>query len=138
MLAGTFNLIMAQRLVRTICPHCKAKTSIKDDPRYILAKKSFIDFDKEELKKEIIKRKITQEEWDLFIKEGMAYEGTGKDPKTGEVCPVCEGKKYKGRMGIFEFMEYTEDLKAMILNGKSAYEIEKEALKKGMINLERD
>jgi type II secretory ATPase GspE/PulE/Tfp pilus assembly ATPase PilB-like protein len=35
-------------------------------------------------------------------------------------------------------MDYTDDLKTMILDGKSAFEVEKYALSKGMINLERD
>ncbi len=138
MLAGTFNLVMAQRLVRTVCPHCKVKVNKKDDPQYAIAKKTFTNFDKEALKKEIISRWITQQERDDFIKEGTLYEWTGKDPKTGEVCPVCEGKKYKWRIGIFEFMDYHDALKEMILAGKSAYEIERRALEKGMINLERD
>jgi len=138
MLAGTFNLVMAQRLIRTICPNCKTKVSKKDDPKYNYAKKSFTNFDKEALKNEIIKRWITQQQRDEFIKEGLVYQGSWKDPKTWEVCQVCDGKWYKWRIWIFEFMDYNEHLKSMILAWKSAFEIEKEALKKWMINLERD
>lgn len=138
MLAGTFNLIMAQRLVRTICPTCKAKASVAEDPKYIYAKRSFANFDKEALKKEIVSRGITQEQWDDFIKNGIAHIGTGKDPQTGDVCATCEGKGYKWRTALYEFMDYTDELKEMILQEKSAYEIEKFALSKGMINLERD
>jgi type II secretory ATPase GspE/PulE/Tfp pilus assembly ATPase PilB-like protein len=29
MLAGTFNVVMAERLVRKVCYHCKTQTSIK-------------------------------------------------------------------------------------------------------------
>jgi type II secretory ATPase GspE/PulE/Tfp pilus assembly ATPase PilB-like protein len=35
-------------------------------------------------------------------------------------------------------MDYTEELKNMLLNGKSVFEIENYALQNGMINLERD
>jgi len=138
MLAGTFNLVMAQRLTRSICHNCKQQVSVKEKPEYKYAKKNFINFDKDALKKEIISRGISQQERDMFIKEGIVYEGTWKDPKTGEICPICEGKKYKWRIWLFEFMDYTDDLKEMILNDKAAYEIEKYALQKWMINLERD
>jgi len=138
MIAGTFNLVMAQRLCRTICPNCKIKINAKNDPKYEYAKKSFLNFDKEQLKNEIIKRGITQKEWDQFIKEGIVSQGSGKDPQTGEVCKVCNGKGYKGRTGIFEFMDFNDEIKELILKGKSAFEVEKIALQKGMINLERD
>ena len=35
-------------------------------------------------------------------------------------------------------MELTDDIKTMLIQDKTAYEIEKYALSKGMINLERD
>jgi type II secretory ATPase GspE/PulE/Tfp pilus assembly ATPase PilB-like protein len=71
MLAGTFNLVMAQRLVRTICPNCKTKVSLKDDPKYLYARKTFNNFEKEALKKEIISRGITQTQRDGFINDGI-------------------------------------------------------------------
>jgi type II secretory ATPase GspE/PulE/Tfp pilus assembly ATPase PilB-like protein len=71
MLAGTFNLVMAERLVRKVCDHCAAKVSIKDDPKFTYAKESFRNFDKVLLKKEIASRHITQEERNDFINEGL-------------------------------------------------------------------
>jgi type II secretory ATPase GspE/PulE/Tfp pilus assembly ATPase PilB-like protein len=35
-------------------------------------------------------------------------------------------------------MDYTDEIKSMILQGKSTFEIERYALQKGMVNLERD
>lgn len=138
MVVGTFNLIMAERLSRKICEHCKIQTSVKDDPKYIFAKESFRNFDKEALKKEVLSRGITQQQRNDFITNGLMYTGSGKDPKTGEVCPVCGGSGYKGRIGIFEMMDYTAEIKSMLLEGKSAFEVENIALQKWMINLERD
>jgi type II secretory ATPase GspE/PulE/Tfp pilus assembly ATPase PilB-like protein len=82
MLAGTFNLVIAQRLGRRVCPHCAAKISMKDDAKYQYAKQTFQHFDKEILKKEILARGITQEEWTDFFTNGYITQGTGKDPKT--------------------------------------------------------
>lgn len=138
MLVGTFNLVMAERLVRRVCDHCKIQTSVKDTPQYTYAKESFRNFEKEALKKEILSRNINQQQWNDFINNGMIYIGSGKDPKTGEKCPICGGSGYKGRVGLFEMMDYTDELKKLLLEGKSSFEVESVALERGMINLERD
>ena len=82
MVVGTFNLVMAERLIRRVCDHCKTQISVKDDPKYIFAKESFRNFDKEALKKEIISRGINQKQRNDFINESAIYIGTGKDPTT--------------------------------------------------------
>jgi len=138
MLTGTFNLVIAIRLARKICPNCKTTQSIGDDKKFLYAKDSFKNFNQDLLKKEILARNITQEQRDDFIQKGIMNIGTGKDPTTGETCPVCGGSGYKGRVGMFELMDYTEELKSMLLDGKSVFDIEKYALQNGMINLERD
>lgn len=138
MLAWTFNLVMAQRLCRTNCEHCKTKISIKDNPKYEYAKKSFHNFEKELLKKEIISRWITKEQRDSFINDWMVYVWTGKDPETWSTCQYCKWSWYKWRTWLYELMDYSDDLKKMLLEWKSAFEIEDYALKNWMINLERD
>jgi len=80
---------MAERLARRVCEHCKIQISAKDDPKYKFAKESFRNFDKEALKKEILSRGINQQQWNDFINNTMVYVGSGKDPKTGDQCPVC-------------------------------------------------
>lgn len=71
MLAGTFNLVMAERLVRKVCDHCKAQVNIKEDPKFNYAKESFRNFDKELLKKEVMSRNISEQQWNDFINNGM-------------------------------------------------------------------
>jgi len=138
MIAGTFNLVMAQRLCRKICPNCIQQKNVKNEPEFKYVKKSLANFDKEKLKKEIILRNITQEQRDNFINKGIMSYGSWIDPKTQKVCSTCNWKGYKGRMWLFEFMDYDDTLKQLILDWKSAFEIEQIALKKGMISLERD
>lgn len=138
MLAGTFNVVMAERLARTVCPHCKAPFSVKWTEQHRFAVESFKNILPELLKKEIIKRNITQEQRNSFINDGMIMKWTGKDPETWEVCPVCNWSWCKWRLWLFEMMDYTDELKSLLLSGKSAFEIEEYALKHGMINLERD
>ncbi len=138
MLVGTFNLVMAERLTRKVCSNCKTQTSAKENPKYKFAKESFRNFDKDALKKEILNRGITQQQRDDFINNAMVYTGTGKDPISGEKCPLCWWSGYKGRVGLFEMMDYTDEIKNLLLEGKSSFEVESVALQKGMINLERD
>ncbi len=137
MLAGTFNLVMAERLVRKVCDHCKTQVSIKEDPKYIYAKESFRNFDKDLLQKEVVSRKITEKQRNDFINDGLVTVWTGKDA-TGEKCSVCGGSWYKGRIGLFEMLDFNSEVKNLILADKPALDIENYALSKGMINLERD
>ena len=138
MLAGTFNLVMAQRLARRVCQYCKVQVNIKDTPQYIYAKDSFKNYDEEALRKEIAFRKITQKQRDDFMVEGLINIGSGKDPETKEICTHCSGTGYKWRIGLYEMLDFNENIKSMIMDGRSAIEVENFALSKGMINLERD
>lgn len=138
MVAGTFNLVMAQRLSRKVCTMCRQQVNIKESQLRLDAKESFATMDKEALKKEIIQRWITQEQRLQFINEWLVWKGTGKDPTSGETCSMCGWSWAKWRVGVFEMMEYSDDIKQMLIEGKGAIEIEKFALQKGMINLERD
>jgi type II secretory ATPase GspE/PulE/Tfp pilus assembly ATPase PilB-like protein len=69
MLAGTFNLVMAERLARRVCYNCKSTKTILEDPKFIYARESFRNFNKDLLKKEINKRGITQEQRNNFIQK---------------------------------------------------------------------
>jgi type IV pilus assembly protein PilB len=50
---------------------------------------------------------------------------------------VCNNTGYKGRVGLYEVMEITDDLRELILVGASALELRKKALEQGMIPLRR-
>ncbi len=55
------------------------------------------------------------------------YYGTG--------CTKCSGTGYKGRIALYETMLMSEELKEFVLNGASAAEVKREALRQGMISL---
>ena len=71
MLAGTFNLVMAQRLGRKLCSHCQLDISVVDNPQYADAKECFVNYDKTALKKEIISRGISVDMRNKFIQKGV-------------------------------------------------------------------
>ena len=137
MVAGTFNLVMAQRLVRKVCTQCQHTTCIKDTPRRKDAVDAFRGLDANILKKEIVSRGLTPEQWKNFVTDWNITEWSGLDD-SGQKCSLCGGSGYKWRMWVFEMMEYTDEIRNQLIWGKTAYEIENYALSKGMINLERD
>ena len=69
MVAGTFNLVIAQRLARKNCSKCSMPFDVKSDSRWIHAKRAFMNFDKDRLTKEIQSRNITKEQWLNFFSE---------------------------------------------------------------------
>jgi type IV pilus assembly protein PilB len=58
-------------------------------------------------------------------------------PKRGKGCDRCNGTGYKGRVGLYEVMEITEELRELILVGASSLELKRKAVDEGMITLRR-
>ena len=55
----------------------------------------------------------------------------------GRGCSTCNNRGYKGRVGFYEVMEITDELRELILVGASALELKKKAVEQGMITLRR-
>lgn len=102
------NLIIAQRLVRKLCHHCR----------------------KEIILEESLAQKINKR---LSLNIGLSniklYEPTG--------CEACING-YKGRIGIFEILEVDKNIIQLITDGRGEIEIEKQAVEKGFINMQED
>jgi type IV pilus assembly protein PilB len=60
-------------------------------------------------------------------KQLKTYKGRG--------CQTCNNTGYKGRVGLYEVMEVTDDMRELILIGASALELRKKAIDDGMITL---
>ena len=63
------------------------------------------------------------------VKKVKVYKGQG--------CTTCNNRGYKGRVGLYEVLEITDELRELILVGASALEIKKKAVEQGMISLRR-
>lgn len=100
--------VLAQRLVRVLCPRCKEEVEITY--RELLA--SFPD----------------------FPHEGKSLDDTIKvyRPKG---CIACSNTGYKGRMGVFEFLTITNEMRELILRRAGVAEIKELAIKQGMHTL---
>jgi type IV pilus assembly protein PilB len=53
----------------------------------------------------------------------------------GRGCPSCNDTGYKGRIGLYEVMEITDEIRELILIGASALELRKKSIEDGMISL---
>jgi len=56
-------------------------------------------------------------------------------PVRGAGCEKCNGTGYKGRIGLYEVMEITDEIRELILVGASAIELRRKAAEEGMISL---
>ena len=53
----------------------------------------------------------------------------------GKGCSICNNTGFKGRVGLYEVMEITDELRELIIIGASAMELRKKAIELGMITL---
>ena len=73
-----------------------------------------------------------------LVAAGMTTEEAGSfQPMKGAGCANCSETGFKGRIAVYEVMELTEDLKEFVLNGASAVELKREAIRGGMTTLRR-
>jgi type IV pilus assembly protein PilB len=58
-------------------------------------------------------------------------------PRNGAGCDRCNQTGYKGRVGLYEVMEISDDLRELILVGASGLELKRKAIEEGMVSLRR-
>ncbi|MFH0891995.1 MAG: GspE/PulE family protein [Candidatus Falkowbacteria bacterium] len=125
LISTTVNIIIAQRLVRKICPNCIQSFNLSADNVRELEK---------QMNMENILKTMEKEKSILDAKKGLGsllfYRGKG--------CKRCNNTGYKGRIGIYEVMENNADIASLILKGASAREINTQAIKGGMITMVED
>jgi len=56
-------------------------------------------------------------------------------PRRGKGCEKCNNTGFKGRVGLYEVMEITEELRELILVGASSLELRRKAVEEGMLTL---
>src|SRR5512140_60323 len=66
-----------------------------------------------------------------------ADEANDVTPMKGRGCERCNNTGYKGRVGLYEVMEISEELRELILVGASGLELRRKAVDEGMITLRR-
>jgi type IV pilus assembly protein PilB len=75
---------------------------------------------------------------DALMAAGMPEaEARATKVNKGRGCNNCSNTGYKGRVAIYEVMRLGEELKEFVLNGASATELKREAIRLGMLTLRR-
>ena len=105
LVSSTVEAVMAQRLVRTLCSHCKEPYTPSDDdlPE---------DFPRE------------------LLSGATIYRQTG--------CRKCREVGYSGRLGLFELLVNTEQIRQLAHDRASTWAIEQAAVEGGMRTLRQD
>jgi type IV pilus assembly protein PilB len=101
LISSAIDCVVAQRLVRVLCPHCKQPSKV---PESLLA------------------------EYGLY--ESEAFDPVG--------CTRCSTTGYRGRMGIYEVMSVSEEIRALVLRNASVDEIAATAMGQGMRRMRED
>ncbi len=104
LVASAIDCVVAQRLARMLCSHCKRETIISA---------------------EILRDNGFQAAVDI-----EAYEPAG--------CNRCGGSGYKGRVGLYEVMGLTDEIRSLAIERASADRIAEVAMRDGMRRLRED
>lgn len=123
LIPASFNIVIAQRLIRRLCPHCKKQVWLNELDKDTLAniKNSLWLTPKEELKQRV---------WEEILKSPKFYKPVW--------CEHCDNTWYKWRLWLYEVLEISDWVKQMVLAWESAFNINKQAIKDWMISLEQD
>ncbi len=109
LLASTLELVIAQRLIRKICEHCRVSLS-RDDQSVQKGLSGIPDKFSDQIKN--------------------LYKGKG--------CHICGDTGYNGRTAVYEFINVTPEMENLILTNPSKQELWKLAREQGSISMFED
>jgi type IV pilus assembly protein PilB len=104
LVASAIDCIVAQRLARTLCQHCKRRA--------------------------ILSAQIMRDHGFPALADVEAYEPVG--------CQRCGGSGYRGRIGLYEVMTITEQIRQLAIERAPADRIAEVAVRQGMRRLRED
>ncbi len=108
LVASALEGVVAQRLVRRICSHCKEPYE------------------------------ATEAQWQYLVDHGFVAETSEPVLWKGRGCEACRFTGYSGRTGIFEILLLTDELRELILSKASSQQIRDAAMQQGMRTLYQD
>jgi len=117
--------ILAQRLARSLCPHCKEAYEPKKAELQSLADEYILNTEGD--------ASSVQAAWHEEYAQGKKltlYKAKG--------CKSCNDTGYSGRIGLYELMTISPELKRLIQKRAPVPELVREALSNGMVTLKQD
>lgn len=117
LIAPTLSVAMAQRLVRKLCQECRRKDPANASEE-LLIKNALTGLPAD------MRSQFSAEKFEVY--------------KPGDGCAKCNGKAYKGRIGIFEVLAMNDEVEKIILTKISEADLRTAAKKQGMITMYQD
>lgn len=99
--------VLAQRLVRTLCPKCKLSADVSESP-------------------------MTFDEVRKWLQPGQ-----GQAIYTAHGCPECRQEGFAGRTGVFEVLRVSREIRGLIAQRRPVREVREQAVKEGMLDVRR-
>ena len=104
LIASSLTMIVSQRLLRRICPHCRVQKPLSVDEEAF----------------------FTEYARDYLDKTSFYY---------GEGCNFCSGTGYLDRVGVYELLHMTDDMRRLVVENAPHEELKKMAIFQGMSTL---
>ena len=104
-ISSTLATSVSQRLVRRVCKDCAVKREYTEE------------------EKEMMNKIVSKYDMTIDFSDKYTYNAVG--------CEKCNGTGYYGRIGIFEVLSITDEIKELIGNSASTIEIRRKALEQG-------
>ena len=116
-IAPALNAVMAQRLVRKLCPDCKKKRALTKEEHQLL--------------KDVLKGSTLDPQKGRTLTEKTEISAPGQ-------CAECNFAGYRGRVGVFEIFEIDDEMENLILKSPAVSEMKEAAMAKGMVTMLQD
>lgn len=123
LITATMNAVIAQRLVRRLCPDCRQVAQVDANTMTMV--------------KTALAKLHPEEPVDPALVQGLQFYAPGNATEGAPVCATCSGAGYFGRVGLFEVMKMSNAIREMILKGANTIAIEDAAIQSGMVTLEQ-
>ena len=108
--------VLAQRLLRKVCPECSAERPIDEPGARFTGLPAGTS---------------------IRVASSLSAEEKQQRKQEGTLCTRCNGTGYQGRIGTYEFMRMNREIREAVKQQKSTHEIEEIAEQKGMLTLKR-
>jgi len=121
LVSSCVDAVIAQRLVRNLCPHCK-------QPYEPDADELPEDFPMDALRGQ--NQAVRSVLKGMGAPDGKIYRAVG--------CAHCRNVGYRGRSGVYELLRATDKIREMVEHNTTAWEIKRAAVEEGMLTLRMD
>ncbi len=142
LIASTVRVVIAQRLIRRLCPECR-EVYAPDAATLKQLEKSFRLADNGGFKR-------IHELETIALQDGIGKQAATNDLSTSAAsisrlwkahddgCENCNHTGYKGRVGIYEALDNSTEIQKLIVTGSTSEIIENTAIKEGMLTMQLD